>query len=89
MCEYGQYANFAHIHLLCLLQEAKSSCAGQWYLPAGRMEPGEDIVEAAKREVLEETGMNFDPSTLILVEVAGGNWYRSVRRLKRPTPRSC
>ena len=59
-------------------QEAKSSCAGQWYLPAGRMEPGEDIVEAAKREVLEETGMNFDPSTLILVEVAGGNWYRSV-----------
>ena len=64
--------------MLCLLQEAKSSCAGQWYLPAGRMEPGEDIVEAAKREVLEETGMNFDPSTLILVEVAGGNWYRSV-----------
>ena len=60
------------------LQEAKSSCAGQWYLPAGRMEPGEDIVEAAKREVLEETGMNFDPTTLILVEVAGGNWYRLV-----------
>ena len=42
------------------------------------MEPGEDIVEAAKREVLEETGMNFDPTTLILVEVAGGNWYRLV-----------
>lgn len=21
-----------------------SSCAGQWYLPAGRMEPGESIV---------------------------------------------
>ena len=41
------------------------------------MEPGEDIVEASKREVLEETGMNFDPTTLILVEVAGGNWYRS------------
>lgn len=26
-----------------MMQEAKSSCAGQWYLPAGRMEPGEDI----------------------------------------------
>jgi len=61
-----------------MMQEAKSSCAGQWYLPAGRMEPGEDIVEASKREVLEETGMNFDPTTLILVEVAGGNWYRFV-----------
>ena len=52
-------------------QEAKSSCAGQWYLPAGRMEPGEDIAEAAKREVLEETGLNFDLSTLLAVETAG------------------
>jgi len=52
-------------------QEAKSSCAGQWYLPAGRMEPGEDIVEAVKREVLEETGIHFEPSTLLLVESAG------------------
>jgi len=33
------------------LKEAKSSCAGQWYLPAGRMDPGEDVFEAAKREV--------------------------------------
>ena len=57
----------------CLLvfQEAKSSCAGQWYLPAGRMEPGEDIIEAAKREVLEETGIHFEPSTMLLVESAG------------------
>ncbi|KAG8297181.1 8-hydroxy-dADP phosphatase activity protein [Homalodisca vitripennis] len=28
---------------ILMMQEAKSSCAGQWYLPAGRMEPGEDI----------------------------------------------
>jgi 8-oxo-dGDP phosphatase len=27
-----------------MMQEAKSRCAGQWYLPAGRMEPGETIV---------------------------------------------
>lgn len=26
-----------------MMQEAKSSCAGQWYLPAGRVEPGEDL----------------------------------------------
>ena len=54
-----------------MFQEAKSSCAGQWYLPAGRMEPGEDIHEAVKREVLEETGIHFEPSTLLLVESAG------------------
>ncbi len=42
------------------------------------MEEGEDIVEAAKREVLEETGLHFEPSTLLAVESAGGSWYRFV-----------
>ncbi|XP_047500922.1 8-oxo-dGDP phosphatase NUDT18-like [Penaeus chinensis] len=61
-----------------MMQEAKSSCAGQWYLPAGRMEPGESIVEAAKREVLEETGLEVDISTLLMVESASGSWFRFV-----------
>ena len=55
-----------------------SSCAGQWYLPAGRMEPGETIAEAAQREVLEETGLEFEPTTMLMVEAAGGAWYRFV-----------
>ena len=54
-----------------MMQEAKSSCAGQWYLPAGRMEPGEDISEAAQREVLEETGLHFQLTTLLMIESAG------------------
>ncbi|XP_040573787.1 8-oxo-dGDP phosphatase NUDT18 [Lepeophtheirus salmonis] len=61
-----------------MMQEAKSSCAGQWYLPAGRMEPGEDIEEAATREVLEETGLNIEIETVLLVESAGESWYRFV-----------
>jgi len=61
-----------------MMQEAKSSCAGQWYLPAGRMEAGEDVSEAAKREVLEETGLEFELTTLFLVESAAGSWYRFV-----------
>jgi len=61
-----------------MMQEAKSSCAGQWYLPAGRMEAGEDIAEAARREVAEETGLQFELSTLFLVESAAGSWYRFV-----------
>nr|XP_027209633.1 8-oxo-dGDP phosphatase NUDT18-like [Penaeus vannamei] len=61
-----------------MMQEAKSSCAGQWYLPAGRMEPGESIVEAAKREVLEETGLEVDITTLLMVESASGSWFRFV-----------
>jgi 8-oxo-dGDP phosphatase len=27
-----------------MMQEAKSSCAGKWYLPAGHLEPGENIM---------------------------------------------
>ncbi|XP_076304829.1 8-oxo-dGDP phosphatase NUDT18 [Tachypleus tridentatus] len=61
-----------------MMQEAKRSCAGTWYLPAGRMEPGEDILDAAKREVLEETGLEFEPTTLLMVESAQGHWYRFV-----------
>ena len=27
-----------------LVQEAKSSCRGSWYLPAGRVEKGENLI---------------------------------------------
>ncbi|XP_053874079.1 8-oxo-dGDP phosphatase NUDT18 isoform X2 [Malaclemys terrapin pileata] len=40
-----------------MMQEAKHECYGTWYLPAGRMEPNETILEAMKREVKEETGL--------------------------------
>lgn len=61
-----------------MMQEAKESCAGKWYLPAGRMECGESIVTAAEREVLEETGLRVAITTLLAVECAGGSWYRFV-----------
>lgn len=61
-----------------MIQEAKQSCAGKWYLPAGRMECGETIAEAAVREVLEETGLNVDVTTLLGVECAGGSWFRFI-----------
>ncbi|KAM3958954.1 8-oxo-dGDP phosphatase NUDT18 [Aphomia sociella] len=61
-----------------MMQEAKESCAGKWYLPAGRMEKNETIVQAAIREVLEETGLECEPKSLLVVETAGGMWYRFV-----------
>ncbi|XP_064473053.1 8-oxo-dGDP phosphatase NUDT18-like isoform X2 [Ornithodoros turicata] len=61
-----------------MMQEAKSSCAGTWYLPAGRMELGENILDAVKREVNEETGLDFEPTSLLMVESAQGQWYRFV-----------
>lgn len=61
-----------------MMQEAKKSCAGKWYLPAGRLERGEDIETATKREVLEETGLQIKCTSLIMVDSGKGVWFRFV-----------
>lgn len=42
---------------LLLVRRAHPPAAGTWSLPGGRVEPGEDNVTAAVREVAEETGL--------------------------------
>ncbi|KAH7706543.1 CBN-NDX-1 protein [Aphelenchoides avenae] len=59
-----------------LIQEAAKKCRGEWFLPAGRVEPGETIEAAVKREVEEEAGVKCDVKHLLSVEVSGGDWYR-------------
>ena len=61
-----------------MIQEAKASCAGKWYLPAGRVEQNENLLDAVKREVLEETGLTMVPESLIMIECASGSWFRFV-----------
>jgi len=45
-----------------LVQEAQAKCRGKWNLPAGHLDPGETIVDAAKREAKEETGCDVEPT---------------------------
>lgn len=48
--------------------------AGAWQIPKGGIEPGEDALSAARREVAEELGRAFDCDMLALGELrqAGG-----------------
>ncbi|EFO83769.1 CRE-NDX-1 protein [Caenorhabditis remanei] len=59
-----------------LIQEAKKSCRGKWYMPAGRVEAGETIEESVVREVKEETGYNCCVIELLSLQVQGSGWYR-------------
>ncbi|KAM4749532.1 8-oxo-dGDP phosphatase NUDT18 [Rhinophrynus dorsalis] len=61
-----------------MMQEAKPECWGSWYLPAGRLERGETLVEGLCREVKEETGLLCEPITLLAVEERGAAWVRFV-----------
>lgn len=50
-----------------LVQEAKKECKGKWCIPAGHLEPNETIVEGAKREILEECGLEVEITGILHV----------------------
>jgi phosphatase NudJ len=49
-----------------LVQENKPD--RPWYIPAGRVEPGENLLEAAAREALEETGVPVEIERVIRID---------------------
>lgn len=53
-------------HRFLIVHERKH---GQlWYLPAGRVEAGESLIDAACRETLEETGVPIVPEGILRIE---------------------
>lgn len=53
-----------------LIQRGQAPRAGQWSLPGGAQELGETVFEAARREVLEETGVAVaEPALLEVVDL--------------------
>lgn len=48
-----------------LVRRANEPHRGEWTLPAGFMDAGEDPARAAERECLEETGLNIRVTALI------------------------
>jgi 8-oxo-dGTP pyrophosphatase MutT (NUDIX family) len=47
-----------------ILLEKRRDC-GWWGLPGGKVEPGESLIDASAREVLEETGLAVEVTHLI------------------------
>src|SRR5690606_33288147 len=39
-----------------------------WYFPAGAVEPGESLFDAARREALEETGIDVEPAYVLRID---------------------
>jgi ADP-ribose pyrophosphatase YjhB (NUDIX family) len=50
---------------ILLVERDREPQAGWWSLPGGAVEPGELLVDAVRREVLEETSIEIEPLEVI------------------------
>ena len=48
-----------------LIQENHLPDKGKWNIPAGRLDLGENPIDAVKREVFEEAGLAFKPTAIL------------------------
>ena len=65
-----------------LLVEEKDKSSGRLVLnqPAGHVEENEDVISAVKRELLEETGLELEPSAWLgISQLHAANGHRYVR----------
>lgn len=50
---------------ILVIRRGQAPAKGTWSLPGGRVEPGETLVDAVRREVLEETGIPVTVADLV------------------------
>ena len=70
-----------------LLRRAVEPCLGAWDLPAGYLDPGESPEEAARRETLEESGLEVDLVRLVGIYTSRpGNAVASIYLARQVDP---
>ncbi|MEA2487757.1 MAG: 8-oxo-dGTP diphosphatase [Actinomycetota bacterium] len=61
---------------LLMIRRGVEPGRGLWTIPGGRVEHGELLAQALRREVLEETGLEVEPGDLVgILEVPGAPHY--------------
>ena len=59
-----------------LIQRGRDPGKGMWTVPGGRVEPGEPLAAAVRREIREETGLAVEVGPLVeVVERIGGAFH--------------
>ncbi|MGH9649673.1 MAG: NUDIX hydrolase, partial [Terriglobales bacterium] len=54
-----------HRGRVLLIRRGGEPLKGEWSLPGGLVELGEELAEAARREVKEETGLDVEPLEIL------------------------
>jgi 8-oxo-dGTP diphosphatase len=68
--------------LLAARRAQPVSLAGRWEFPGGKVEPGEDVVDALRRELREELGVEVELGAELVAPQDGG-WRLSDRYVMR------
>lgn len=64
----------APTRLLAARRTEPPTLAGGWELPGGKVDPGEDTVQALHREVAEELGVEVALGEVVPGPLPGGRW---------------
>lgn len=79
-----------HRGRVLLIRRGGEPLKGEWSIPGGLVELGEELSEGARRELREETGLDVEPLEVVAVfdRIMYGTKRNSVRRTaKRPRAR--